>query len=92
MFSTYHLIDYFGKSNEEEPTLIDKIFDKLIEHSIAGMEEILGEIGGHRIEDIFRNLDEKFIKPVVLYKYESQEPQFMQVKTKYRESSIGLFF
>ena len=55
------MIEHLDKSNEEEPTLIDKIFDKLIEHSIAGMEEILGEIGGHRIEDIFRNLDEKFI-------------------------------
>ena len=71
----------------------DKIFDKLIEHSLAGMEEILGEIGPLRIKDVFKHFDDKYIKPVVVYNYESQETHLMRVSfiASGKLGQLGLF-
>jgi hypothetical protein len=36
-----------------------------MDHSVAAMEEILGEIGTLRIFDLFTHLDEKYMRPLV---------------------------
>ena len=66
-------------SSQNDPTLADKIYDKLMDHSVAAMEEILGEMGAHRIRDLCRHFDDTYIKPIVLNQKKVGEPQFMQV-------------
>ena len=66
-------------SSQNDPTLADKIYDKMIDHSVAAMEEILGEMGAHRIRDLCRHFDDTYIKPIVLNQKKVGEPQFMQV-------------
>jgi hypothetical protein len=53
-----------------------------VDHSVAAMEEILGEIGTLRIWDLLTYFDDKYIKPVVLHNYSHQDPQLMHVREK----------
>ena len=68
-----------ASSSQEKPSLSDKIFDKLMDHSVAAMEEVLGEIGTLRVFDLFAYFDDKYIRPLVIRNYKKQEPQLMQV-------------
>lgn len=41
-------------------------FEKLIDHLMAGMEDIVGKTGNYNVRDKFKRFDNKFIRPLIL--------------------------
>lgn len=53
-------------SQEKEPSMNERITGRFIDHIMAGMESILGEFGNLRMRDMYKHLDNKYIKPCLL--------------------------
>ncbi|KAG1672168.1 Sodium/hydrogen exchanger 2 [Nymphon striatum] len=54
------------KSNDEKTTLFDEINYKLIDHVMAGIEEISGSLGDFYIKALFHHYNNKYIKPYLI--------------------------
>ena len=44
----------------------ERITGRFMDHIMAGMEGILGEFGNLRMRDMYKHLDNKYIKPCLL--------------------------
>jgi len=53
-------------SQEKDPTMNERITGRFMDHIMAGMEGILGEFGNLRMRDMYKHLDNKYIKPCLL--------------------------
>lgn len=43
-----------------------RIRPQLIDHLMAGMEDIVGKTGNYNVRDKFKRFDQKFIRPLIL--------------------------
>jgi len=53
-------------SQEKDPTMNERITGRFMDHIMAGMEGILGEFGNLRMRDMYKHMDNKYIKPCLL--------------------------
>ena len=51
---------------EKNPTMNERIGVRFMDHTVAGICGILGKFDGQRQRDVYRNIDEKFIKPWII--------------------------
>jgi len=51
---------------KRKPTLTEQMNEKLMDHVMAGMEDIAGFTGHHYLRDKFEHLDGKYLKPILL--------------------------
>lgn len=64
--------------SEKDPTMNERIAGRFMDHVVAGMEGILGELGNLRIRDIYKRLDDKYIKPCLLREIRSKDPKIIE--------------
>lgn len=64
--------------SEKEPTMNERITGRFMDHVVAGMEGILGEFGNLRIRDMYKNLDNKYIKPCLLRENHIRDPKIIE--------------
>jgi len=65
-------------STEKEPTMNERISGRFMDHIMAGMEGILGEFGNLRIRDMYKHLDNKYIKPCLLRENHVKDPKIIE--------------
>jgi len=65
-------------SAEKEPTMNERISGRFMDHIMAGMEGILGEFGNLRLRDMYKHLDNKYIKPCLLRENHVKDPKIIE--------------
>ena len=64
--------------SEKDPTMNERIAGRFMDHVVAGMEGILGELGNLRIRDMYKRLDDKYIKPCLLRENHFKDPKIIE--------------
>jgi len=65
-------------ASEKDPTMNERIAGRFMDHVVAGMEGILGELGNLRIRDMYKRLDDKYIKPCLLRENHFKDPKIIE--------------
>ncbi|XP_031624309.1 sodium/hydrogen exchanger 3 isoform X4 [Contarinia nasturtii] len=70
------------RANKKKPTMNERIHERLIDHLMAGMEDIAGKTGNYHVRDKFKRFDNKFIRPLILKHVQSAEPKILETYSK----------
>lgn len=75
-------------AHDRDPTMNERIAGRFMDHVVAGMEGILGELGNLRIRDMYKRLDDKYIKPCLLRENQFKDPKIIETYTKLKQGDI----
>merc|ERR1719288_657678 len=65
-------------SQDKEPSMNERISGRFIDHVVAGMEGILGEFGHLHLRDMYKHIDNKYIKPCLLRENNVKDPKIIE--------------
>jgi len=63
---------------EKEPSMNERITGRFMDHIMAGMEGILGEYGNLRLRDMYKHIDNRYIKPCLLRENHVKDPKIIE--------------
>ncbi|KAF5303352.1 hypothetical protein FQR65_LT08265 [Abscondita terminalis] len=69
-------------AEKRKPTMNERIHEKLMDHLMAGVEDILGQHGNYHVRDRFKRFDNKYIRPFLLRNYQGAEPKILETYSK----------
>ncbi|XP_077982236.1 sodium/hydrogen exchanger 3-like [Glandiceps talaboti] len=70
------------RSNKHKPSMGEKIFTRLLDHAMAGIEDVIGSHGHNYWRDKWEEIDRKYLQPFLLREQpESKDTQILQVYT-----------
>ncbi|XP_034249746.1 sodium/hydrogen exchanger 3-like, partial [Thrips palmi] len=70
------------RAEKRKPTMNERIHERFMDHTMAGIEDILGHHGNHHVRDKFKRFDNKFIRPYLLRDYKGAEPKILETFSK----------
>lgn len=69
-------------AEKRKPTMNERIHEKLMDHLMAGVEDILGQHGNYHVRDRFKRFDNKYIRPLLMRNYQGAEPKILETYSK----------
>lgn len=54
------------RANKTKPTMNERIHTRVMDHLMAGIEDIVGKTGNYNVRDKFKRFDMKFIRPYLI--------------------------
>ncbi|XP_022904070.1 sodium/hydrogen exchanger 3 isoform X3 [Onthophagus taurus] len=69
-------------AEKRKPTMNERIHERLMDHTMAAVEDILGQHGNYHVRDRFKRFDNKFIRPYLLRNYQGHEPKILETYSK----------
>ncbi|XP_076264206.1 na[+]/H[+] hydrogen exchanger 2 isoform X10 [Rhynchophorus ferrugineus] len=69
-------------AEKRKPTMNERIHERLIDHAMAAIEDIVGQHGNYHIRDRFKRFDNKFIRPYLLRNHQGAEPKILETYSK----------
>ncbi|KAL1517186.1 hypothetical protein ABEB36_000983 [Hypothenemus hampei] len=69
-------------SEKRKPTMNERIHERLMDHAMAAIEDIVGQHGNFHIRDRFKHFDNKFIRPYLLRNHQGAEPKILETYSK----------
>ena len=74
------LVKLFGVKTMEEknPTMNERIGVRTMDHTVAAICGVLGEFDGQRQRDVYRNFDDKYIKPWIIRDPCAKDPKIIE--------------
>ncbi|XP_025836783.1 probable Na(+)/H(+) antiporter nhx-9 [Agrilus planipennis] len=69
-------------AEKRKPTMNERIHEKVMDHLMAGIEDILGLHGNFHVRDRFKHFDNKFIRPYLVRNYTGAEPKILETYSK----------
>ncbi|XP_049859593.1 sodium/hydrogen exchanger 3 isoform X1 [Schistocerca gregaria] len=70
------------RAEKRKPTMNERIHERLMDHVMAGIEDILGQHGNYHLRDKFKRFDNKFIRPYLLRDHQGAEPKILETYSK----------
>ncbi|XP_023244345.1 Na(+)/H(+) exchanger beta-like [Centruroides sculpturatus] len=71
------------KSSKVKPTMNERIHTRLIDHLMAGIEDITGQImGNYHLRDKFKYYNNKYLRPLLLCDHVVAEPKIFETYSK----------
>lgn len=70
------------RAEKRKPTMNERIHERFMDHTMAGIEDILGHHGNHHVRDRFKRFDNKFIRPYLLRDHRGAEPKILETFSK----------
>ncbi|XP_039284491.1 probable Na(+)/H(+) antiporter nhx-9 isoform X8 [Nilaparvata lugens] len=70
------------RAQKRKPTMNERIHERMIDHTMAGIEDILGHHGNHHLRDRFKRFDNRFIRPYLLRDHQGAEPKILETYSK----------
>uniref|UniRef100_A0A8D8LMC1 Sodium/hydrogen exchanger n=1 Tax=Cacopsylla melanoneura TaxID=428564 RepID=A0A8D8LMC1_9HEMI len=68
---------------KKKPSMNERIHERLMDHVMAGVEDILGRHGNHHVRDRFKRFDNRFIRPYILRDHkQGAEPKILETYSK----------
>lgn len=65
-------------ASQKETSMNERIVGRFADHIKAGFESLMGEVGNIRIRDVYKSIDDKFIKPIVLRENRYKDPKIVE--------------
>ncbi|XP_057652161.1 sodium/hydrogen exchanger 3 isoform X2 [Diorhabda carinulata] len=69
-------------AEKRKPTMNERIHERLMDHTMAGIEDILGQHGNYHIRDRFKRFDNHFIRPYLLRNHQGAEQKILETYSK----------
>ena len=69
-------------SEEKNPTMNERINGRTMDHIVAGVEAVLGELGGLGLRYIYNHIDQLYIKPCLLRDPTSRDQKIIETYEK----------
>nr|CAH7763126.1 unnamed protein product [Callosobruchus chinensis] len=69
-------------AEKRKPTMNERIHERLMDHCMAGIEDIVGQHGNYHIRDRFKRFDNRFIRPYLLRNHQGAEPKILETYSK----------
>ncbi|KAG7200405.1 hypothetical protein KM043_017860 [Ampulex compressa] len=70
------------RAERRKPTMNERIHERIMDHVMAGMEDILGKHGNYHVRDKFKRFDNKFIRPYLVRDHCGAEPKILETYSK----------
>ncbi|XP_057328287.1 sodium/hydrogen exchanger 3 isoform X2 [Microplitis mediator] len=70
------------RAERRKPTMNERIHERIMDHIMAGVEDILGKHGNYHLRDKFKRFDNKFIRPYVVRNHCGAEPKILETYSK----------
>ncbi|XP_011334666.1 probable Na(+)/H(+) antiporter nhx-9 isoform X2 [Ooceraea biroi] len=70
------------RAEKRKPTMNERIHEKIMDHTMAGIEDILGKHGNYHVRDKFKRFDNKFIRPYLVRDHCGAEPKILETYSK----------
>ncbi|XP_031830513.1 na[+]/H[+] hydrogen exchanger 2 isoform X3 [Nomia melanderi] len=70
------------RAERKKPTMNERIHERIIDHVMAGIEDILGKHGNYHVRDKFKRFDNKFIRPYLVRDHYGAEPKILETYSK----------
>ncbi|XP_015175172.1 PREDICTED: sodium/hydrogen exchanger 3 isoform X4 [Polistes dominula] len=70
------------RAEKRKPTMNERIHERIMDHVMAGIEDILGKHGNYHVRDKFKRFDNKFIRPYLLRNHYGAEPKILETYSK----------
>ncbi|KAJ8949754.1 hypothetical protein NQ318_005077 [Aromia moschata] len=69
-------------AEKRKPTMNERIHEKLMDHTMAAIEDILGQHGNYHIRDRFKRFDNRYIRPYLHRNHQGAEPKILETYSK----------
>ncbi|KAK9753380.1 Sodium/hydrogen exchanger family [Popillia japonica] len=69
-------------AEKRKPTMNERIHERLMDHTMAAIEDIVGQHGNYHVRDRFKRFDNKFIRPYLIRNHQGQEPKILETYSK----------
>ncbi|XP_018572204.1 sodium/hydrogen exchanger 3 [Anoplophora glabripennis] len=69
-------------AEKRKPTMNERIHERLLDHTMSAMEDILGQHGNYHMRDRFKRFDNSFIRPYLLRNHQGAEPKILETYSK----------
>nr|XP_012143569.1 PREDICTED: sodium/hydrogen exchanger 3 isoform X1 [Megachile rotundata] len=70
------------RAERKKPTMNERIHERIMDHVMAGIEDILGKHGNYHVRDKFKRFDNKFIRPYLVRNHYGAEPKILETYSK----------
>ncbi|XP_015431274.1 PREDICTED: probable Na(+)/H(+) antiporter nhx-9 [Dufourea novaeangliae] len=70
------------RAEKKKPTMNERIHERIMDHVMAGVEDILGKHGNYHVRDKFKRFDNKFIRPYLVRDHYGAEPKILETYSK----------
>uniref|UniRef100_A0ABD2XJA0 Sodium/hydrogen exchanger n=2 Tax=Trichogramma TaxID=7490 RepID=A0ABD2XJA0_9HYME len=70
------------RAEKRKPTMNERIHERIIDHIMAGIEDILGKHGNYHVRDKFKHFDNSYIRPYIVRNYCGAEPKILETYSK----------
>ncbi|XP_044009596.1 probable Na(+)/H(+) antiporter nhx-9 isoform X2 [Aphidius gifuensis] len=70
------------RAERRKPTMNERIHERIMDHIMAGVEDILGKHGNYHLRDKFKRFDTKFIRPYLVRNHCGAEPKILETYSK----------
>ncbi|XP_017881966.1 sodium/hydrogen exchanger 3 isoform X2 [Ceratina calcarata] len=70
------------RAEKKKLTMNERIHERIIDHVMGGIEDILGKHGNYHVRDKFKRFDNKFIRPYLLRNHYGAEPKILETYSK----------
>ncbi|XP_074035148.1 na[+]/H[+] hydrogen exchanger 2 [Leptinotarsa decemlineata] len=69
-------------AEKRKPTMNERIHERLMDHTMAAIEDILGQHGNYHIRDRFKRFDNAFIRPYLVRNHQGAEQKILETYSK----------
>ncbi|XP_053980486.1 sodium/hydrogen exchanger 3-like isoform X2 [Hylaeus volcanicus] len=70
------------RAEKKKLTMNERIHERIMDHVMAGVEDILGKHGNYHVRDKFKRFDNKFIRPYLVRHHCGAEPKILETYSK----------
>ncbi|XP_076684769.1 na[+]/H[+] hydrogen exchanger 2 isoform X2 [Andrena cerasifolii] len=70
------------RAEKKKPTMNERIHERIMDHVMAGIEDIVGKHGNYHLRDKFKRFDNKFIRPYLVRDHCGAEPKILETYSK----------
>ncbi|GAB1866101.1 Sodium/hydrogen exchanger [Camponotus japonicus] len=70
------------RAKKRKPTMNERIHERIMDHTMAGIEDILGKHGNYHVRDKFKRFDNRFIRPYLVRNHCGAEPKILETYSK----------
>ncbi|XP_057378236.1 probable Na(+)/H(+) antiporter nhx-9 isoform X2 [Daphnia carinata] len=78
------LVEFLKVKREEkrEKTMNERLHEKMLDYTMAGVVDILGQLSSNKVRDKFKQLDYAYIRPCLIREKNHHEPKILETYSK----------
>ncbi|XP_021943785.1 probable Na(+)/H(+) antiporter nhx-9 isoform X2 [Folsomia candida] len=70
------------RATKREPTMNERIHERLMDHTMAVLESLVGQVGHYNLRNKFKQFDNQYIRPCLIRDLKGAEPKILETFSK----------